>query len=206
MSRHALVKDGAILEYRDAAPNVDQSELHPAKPRLLPVEVERPEFDPQTEVLAGPVYEIESARVVERYTVEARPLDQRKAEMLAIVQSERDRRMRLPFAFAGHTFDYDDQSQKRITGAAALAGFALTLGGKLPGDSLWHGGAEPFVWIAADNQLVPMDAVMCFGLGQAAANWESAHIFAAKALKNAIEVAEDHDDLDAINIEAGWEF
>ncbi len=205
MSRYALVKDGAILGYRDAAPNVDQNELHPAKPRLLPVVVERPEFDPQTEQLTGPTYDVEADRVVERYTVQPRPLDQRKAEMLVAVQSERDRRIRLPFAFAGHTFDYDDQSQKRITGAAALAGFALTVGGKQPGDLLWHGGDTPFVWIAADNALVQMDALMCFGLGQAAAAWESAHIFAAKAMKNAIEAAQDHAALDAIDISAGWE-
>lgn len=131
-------------------------------------------------------------------------IDERKAHLRDAVNADRDRRMRLPFPFAGHVFDYDDQSQKRITGAAALAGFALTLGGKLPGDPLWHGGTEPFVWIAADNQLVEMDAPMCFGLGQAAAAWESAHVFAAKALKNAIEAAEDHEALDAVDFSTGW--
>lgn len=127
----------------------------------------------------------------------------RKAEKTAAVNAERDRRIRTPFSFAGYQFDYDDASQKRITGAAALAGFALTLGGKLPGDLLWHGKDEPFVWISADNDLVEMDAPMTFAFGQAAAAWESEHIFAARALKDEIDAA-DEGDLDEIDITSGW--
>lgn len=137
-----------------------------------------------------------SWQIVPKAQIEAMMLERRRAELLAAVNVERDRRMRLPFTFAGHPFDYDDASQKRITGAAALAGFALTLGGKLPGDT-------PFTWIAADNALVEMDATTTFALGQAAAAWESAHIFAARALKDAI-VAADAEDIDQIDIADGW--
>ncbi len=144
-----------------------------------------------------------SWQIVPKAQIEAMMLERRRAELLAAVNVERDRRMRLPFTFAGHPFDYDDASQKRITGAAALAGFALTLGGKLPGDMVWHGGDTPFTWIAADNALIQMDAPTTFALGQAAAAWESAHIFAARALKDAI-VAADAEDLDQIDIADGW--
>jgi hypothetical protein len=127
-----------------------------------------------------------------------------QAKRTSAVNAERDLRIRSPFTFDGMTFDYDAESQKRITGAASLAGFAMTLGGKLPGDLLWHGGETPFTWIAADNSLVQMDAATTFAFGQAAAAWESAHIFAARALKDAIEAAETAAELDAIDISANW--
>tara|TARA_R110000850_G_scaffold233967_3_gene358858 strand:+ start:2039 stop:2251 length:213 start_codon:yes stop_codon:yes gene_type:complete len=44
-------------------------------------------------------------------------------------------------------------------------------------------GTEGFGWIAADNSVVPMDAQTTFAFGQAAATNESAHIYAAYALK-----------------------
>ena len=98
------------------------------------------------------------------------------------VNAERDRRIRAGFVFGAHPYDYDDASQKRITGAATLAGFAAANGAQ-PGDLMWHGGADPFTWIAQDNAMVQMDAQTCFALGQTAAAHESAHVFAAKALK-----------------------
>lgn len=129
---------------------------------------------------------------------------ERQARLRDRVNAERNRRIRSPFAFGGHRYDYDVDSQKRITGAAALAGFALTLGAKEPGDFLWHGGETPFAWIAADNVLVQMDALTCFGLGQAAAEWESAHIFAARSFKDRIDAAADDIALAAIDITQGW--
>ena len=98
-------------------------------------------------------------------------------------------------------FDYDEKSQRRITGGASLAGFALTLGQKLPGDLRWHGGDSDFVWIAQDNSRVPMDALTCFGLGQAAGAWEKDHVMHGRALKDAVDAA---DDPSAVAITAGW--
>ena len=111
----------------------------------------------------------------------------------ADVNLERDRRIRAGFMFAGTPFDYDDSSQKRITGAATLAGFAAAAGAQ-PGDLRWHGGDGDFVWIAQDNSLVPMDAPTCFTFGQAAAAWESANVFAAKAIKDSGIPANYADD------------
>jgi len=104
------------------------------------------------------------------------------AQARAAVNRERDRRMTATFFFAGKDFDCDQDSLARITGAATLAGFAM--GACAPaGFMRWHGGASDFAWIAADNTLFPMDAQTCFAFGQAAANNQSAFIFAANAIK-----------------------
>lgn len=129
---------------------------------------------------------------------------ERQALLKEQVNAIRDSRVRQPFGFGEHRYDYDSDSQKRITGAAALAGFALTIGGKAPDDLYWHDGATPFTWIAADNAFVQMDAQTVFALGQAAAAWESAHVFAARGLKDAIDLAEDDAALAAIDITQGW--
>lgn len=105
------------------------------------------------------------------------------------VDAERDRRLVSGFPFPSPDgdvwqFQSDDQSTKRITGAATLAGFAMGAGAGA-GDYLWHSGTTPFRWILADNRIVEIDAPTMFAVGQAAAKWESAHIFAAKALKDA---------------------
>ena len=104
------------------------------------------------------------------------------AHARAAVNSERDRRMTATFAFAGKDFDCDQASLARITGAATLAGFAMGAGA--PAEFMrWHQGVADFAWIAADNTLFPMDAQTCFAFGQAAANNQSAFIFAAQAIK-----------------------
>lgn len=106
------------------------------------------------------------------------------------VNRERDRRISGTFTFEGNTFDCDQKSLARITGAATLAGFAIAAG--VPAGYLfWHGGTSPFVWITADNSIVSMDAQTVFALGQAAAANETAHIFAARALKDMTPIPVD---------------
>lgn len=99
------------------------------------------------------------------------------------VNRERDRRVDLGFQFLGKNYAFDKDSKQRVTGAATLAGFAMGAGAQ-PGNYHWHGGADPFVWIADDNTLTVMDAQTCFAFGNAAAAWESAHIFAARNIKD----------------------
>jgi hypothetical protein len=112
------------------------------------------------------------------------------AQSRAAVNRERDRRMTSTFAFAGKDFDCDQDSLARITGAATLAGFAMGAGAPA-GFMRWHGGAADFAWIAADYTLFPMDAQTCFAFGQAAANNQSAFIFAAKAIKGMAPIPAD---------------
>lgn len=114
------------------------------------------------------------------------------------VNAERDRRLVAGFPFPRPDrdvweFQSDDQSIKRITGAATLAGFAMGAGAGA-GDYFWHGGTTPFRWILADNRVVEIDAPTMFAVGQAAAKWESAHIFAAKALKDMAPIPADYTD------------
>jgi hypothetical protein len=98
------------------------------------------------------------------------------------VNAERNRRMFSTFTFGGVDYDCEPLSLARITGAATLAGFAMGAGA-VAGNLRWHGGADDFTWIAADNSLNTMDAQTCFAFGQTAANNQSAHVFAGAAIK-----------------------
>lgn len=113
------------------------------------------------------------------------------APSAAEVNAERDRRIHAGFSFSGKTYAFDPSSKQRVTGAGTLAGFALAAGAQ-PGDMLWHGGQQPFRWIADDNSLTEMDAQTCFAFGQAAAAHEEAHIFAARAIKDMDPIPADY--------------
>lgn len=116
-----------------------------------------------------------------------------RQERKDLVMAERNRRMRGTFPFNGHVFDCDEGSLQRITGAAALAGFAIGQGAQ-PGNLFWHGGSTPFAWISAANVIVTMDAHTTFAFGQAAAANETAHVFAARALKDMDPIPENFTD------------
>lgn len=109
------------------------------------------------------------------------------------VNVERNRRIASGFEYEGKIFQLDDESKARVIGAATLAGFAMAQGAQA-GNYYWHGGVEPFVWIAKDNTLMQMDAPTCFGFGQAAAAWETNHIFAARTIKESDPVPYDYTD------------
>ena len=102
-----------------------------------------------------------------------------------MVNHERDKRLRsgFPLEIRGqiHSFDSDDASVKRITGAAALAGFAIAAGAT-SGDYTWAGPGS-FSWITQANEVIPVDAFEMMELGKAAAAWEQANVFAARDLK-----------------------
>jgi hypothetical protein len=109
----------------------------------------------------------------------------------ARVNAERDRRLFSTFTFAGVVYDCDDASLARITGAATLAGFAMGAGAAV-GWLRWANSEKDFAWITADNSLTTMDAQTCFAFGQAAANNQSAHIFAGAAIKAMDPIPEDY--------------
>ncbi|UOA25891.1 DUF4376 domain-containing protein [Pseudosulfitobacter sp. DSM 107133] len=140
----------------------------------------------RTAVEAGLPPEIDP-RPIKTFGEELGLTENMQAEILnRKITQERNRRITAGFEFQGNTFDFDEVSKSRITGAATLAGFAIGAGA-LVDDLYWHGGEDPFAWIAQDNTLVTMDAQTCFAFGQAAAEHESLHIFAARALKDAAE-------------------
>lgn len=106
------------------------------------------------------------------------------------VDRERDRRTDAGFDFLGTTFQSRSGDRENISGAAQLA-FMAIVGGAQPGDLRWHGGDTDFVWIAADNSLVPMDAHTVVAFGKAAAAHKQKLIFAARALKDGEFVPDD---------------
>ena len=108
------------------------------------------------------------------------------------INAERDRRIRANFVFNGNPFQFDEMSKQRITGAATLAGFAIGKGAP-EGNLRWADPNNDFVFISAEDKFVPMDAQTCFAFGSAAARHETAHIFAASALKK-IAPADYEDD------------
>lgn len=100
-----------------------------------------------------------------------------------MVNAERDRRIAAGFSFNGVQYDFDTRAKANISGAAQLAFMAIVAGAE-PGDLFWNGGATPFMWIAADNSMVSMDAQTVVAFGRAAALHEQSHIFTARALKD----------------------
>lgn len=116
-----------------------------------------------------------------------------EAVTAAEVTTERDGRL-LQFHFGGSVFDFDATSQQNISAAFSLA-LAAVMQGALAGDLKWSDPDYDFAWIDAGNQPVKMDAPTVVAFGKAAAEWKSAHIYAARALKDKSPIPADfkHD-------------
>ena len=109
----------------------------------------------------------------------------------AQVDAERDRRIEAGFEFGGKAYQSRVQDQKRIAGAGTLALAAIVAGAQV-GNYRWHGGTSDFAWIAADNSLTLMDAQTVLAFGQTAAQHETMHVFAGKALKSMDPIPQDY--------------
>lgn len=109
------------------------------------------------------------------------------------VNVERDRRLYGTFIFQGKAYDADRDSQMRVAGAALQASIAIAQGAEA-GNFYWTGATEPFAWISADGSLTLMDAPTAIAFGQAAAAHITAHIFAARAIKQLDPIPLDYTD------------
>jgi hypothetical protein len=105
--------------------------------------------------------------------------DRKKQE----VNAERDRRVAKGFTFEGKLYQSRVEDQKRIANAATQAVAAVAAGSQ-PGDYRWHGGTKDFGWLASDNTLTLMDAKTVIAFHKAATDWETQHVFAARAIKS----------------------
>ena len=115
------------------------------------------------------------------------------AEFAARVNRERDRRIGAGFYYGPRKFDWNEATRARVTGAAAMAGFAIG-SGALAGDYRWHGGSTDFGWILQNNMVLPLDAQGMFAVSQTAMAHEAAHVFAARAIKEAATPPADFTD------------
>jgi hypothetical protein len=109
------------------------------------------------------------------------------------VDAERDRRIDAGVTFNGVRFQTRSADRENVAGATQLATLAVMAGAQA-GNLRWHGGASDFAWIAEDNSVVLMDAMTVIAFGQAVAAHKSAHIFAARALKDAETIPPNYTD------------
>lgn len=112
-------------------------------------------------------------------------------QVRALVDVERDRRIRAGITFADTRFQTRDEDMTNIMGAATAALAAITEGAQA-GNLRWADPGTDFAWIAEDNSLVPMDAQTMMAFAQAVRSHKQAHIFAAKALKDSDPIPEDY--------------
>lgn len=107
------------------------------------------------------------------------------------IDAERDRRIDGGVTFNGTRFQTRPADRENVAGATQLATLAVMAGAQA-GNLRWHGGASDFAWIAEDNSIVTMDAQTVIAFGQAVAAHKSAHIFAARAIKDADPIPADY--------------
>jgi hypothetical protein len=133
---------------------------------------------------------IQNGQIVETTVSDVRPapsaahLARLRARTQGAIDAERDRRIDGGVTFNGVRFQTGPADRENVAGATQLATLAVMAGAQA-GNLRWHGGASDFAWIAEDNSIVTMDAQTVIAFGQAVAAHKSAHIFAARALKDA---------------------
>ena len=202
--RHALVKDGEIVEFRNYAPNVDQSELANGKPRMLPVETVEDEFDPISQVREGPTYEIEEARVVARYTSRAKNQDEIAAMIAAKdaeIEAEFTRLYCAPVTYSvggqEYQFHADTNARENITGVLQMYREAALVGLTLPDPRSWTplGSADP----------IEISRAELAGLGITIGARKDALHTIKKARQKALALLTDPAEIDAVDPLTGWD-
>lgn len=100
------------------------------------------------------------------------------------VDLERETRINDGFIYLGHEYQTDPSSRENIAGAAALSLASMIADPNGDLGLRWADPDEDFVWIATDNTAVPMTAAECQAFCQAAMQYKSNLIKAARALKD----------------------
>lgn len=204
MTKYALIQNNEILEFRNYAPNVNQSELPNHKPKMLVVEIEEEDFNPVSQIKEGPTYEIESFRVIEKYTSRDKNLE----EIRAMIDRKNDeieneffRLYNLPILHevsgVEYTFHADAQARENITGVLQMYYEADRLGPPLPDPRPWTpmGEGGPVQITRAELALLGM----AIGIRKDA-------LYTIKKTKQAsLAIMTDPADIDAVDPLTGWE-
>lgn len=117
----------------------------------------------------------------------------------SMIDAERDRRIAAGFMFGGKLYQARTEDRENIAGAKSAATDAIVMFDAQPGNYGWQRLLDPSLpevagWIAADNSFIPMDAQTVVQFGYAALGHKQAHIFAARALKDAVPIPADYED------------
>lgn len=200
MIEYALVKDDAVIEYRGDAPNVDQTQLAPNKPRLLPVVEERPAYNQDSEVLDGPDIVISATQVTKRWTKRAKTQAEIDAMIDVIdtkIEREFERRWTAPIAhtIAGveHMWHADRDAVTNIMG--------VTLSAQAAGIGL----DAVRTWTPVGSDVgVQVTIADVIALGLAIAQRKDA-LFATKKAKQAQLKTMSPGEIAAYDVTVGWE-
>lgn len=121
-------------------------------------------------------------------------LDERKNNLRAAINAERDRREQSGFEYQGVKFDSNSTSVIRINAAVNTAVAAILSNSEFAVN-----------WTAADNATVPLDAQGLLGLSVALAQHSNIQHVRARALKEQLEQAGTAEKLAEIeNLLAVW--
>lgn len=110
------------------------------------------------------------------------------------IDRERNTRINDGFIYFGNEFQTDDSSRENIAGAASLSLAAMIADPNGDLGLRWADPDQDFVWIAKDNTAVPMTALQCQAFCQAAMQYKSDLIKAARALKDQPSIPGDYAD------------
>jgi hypothetical protein len=140
---------------------------------------------------------IQDGQIVETTVSDVQPepslarLARLRARTQDAIDAERDRRIDAGVTFNGVRLQTRPADRENVAGATQLATLAVMAGAQT-GNLRWHGGSSDFAWIAEDNSIVAMDAQTVIAFGQAVAAHKSAHIFAARSLKDSDPIPADY--------------
>lgn len=127
----------------------------------------------------------------------------KQAEAVRAINRDRDARIEGGFTWNGHDYQSRQSDRENIMGASIAAQLAIGQGAEAD-DLRWADPANDFVWITANNELIPMDVFAVLALYSAGMKFKTDLTFYARALKDQVLAAEDLTALQAINISTGW--
>lgn len=139
---------------------------------------------------AWPLYQawIAEGNVPGPQSVPSRPIEARRADMLAAINAKRISALASGVSFKGHRYDSDEGSRANVTAIVA----AVSAGIRLPANLTWR---------TANNLDVPMDAVTISELGAAMVEHVDRCYRRSWELKRIVECA---DEPELVDIMAGW--
>lgn len=200
MSIHDLVKGGAVVATRDFAAGAVPA-LAPNKGEWLPRVIVDPPHDPEREIKTGPIVTLEAARTLHSYVVAARPLADRKAELLAAVNHKRDQLLAGGYS---HDFGALGVHVLQTRGADDRINWLTSQAAYQAAVAAGAGAVEDAEFRTVENVRFVLSYADGLAVLLAMAAWGKAIFGHSWDLKDAIAQAVDHDDLDAIDIAAGW--